>query len=60
MVEEFGADSYVFCAATVAGEKTKLVARIDTRRAPGRGDRVALRPKADEAHLFDAESGERL
>ena len=60
IVEEFGADSYVFCAATVAGEKTKLVARIDTRRAPGRGDRVALRPKADEAHLFDAESGERL
>ena len=45
MVEEFGADSYVFCAASVAGQQTKLVARVETRRAPARGDRVALRPK---------------
>ena len=60
IVEEFGADSYIFCAATVAGEETKLVARIETRRAPSRGDRVALQPKPGEAHLFDAESGERL
>jgi multiple sugar transport system ATP-binding protein len=27
---------------------------------PGRGERVSLRPIAGEAHLFDAESGERL
>jgi multiple sugar transport system ATP-binding protein len=60
LVEEFGADSYVFCVAQVAGEETKLVARVDTRRAPARGDRVAIRPKTEEAHLFDAESGERL
>src|SRR5438874_10144072 len=51
MVEEFGADSYVFCVAPVAGEDTKLVARTVTRRAPARGDLVALRPKADEAHF---------
>jgi multiple sugar transport system ATP-binding protein len=60
MVEEFGADSYVFCVAHVAGEETKLVARVETRRAPARGDLVALRPKADETHFFDVESGERL
>jgi multiple sugar transport system ATP-binding protein len=60
IVEEFGADSYVFCVAPVAGQNTKLVARTETRRAPSRGDLVALRPKPDEAHLFDAESGERL
>jgi multiple sugar transport system ATP-binding protein len=60
MVEEFGADSYVFCVAPVAGEDTKLVARTETRHAPARGDLVALRPKAGEAHFFDAESGERL
>ena len=60
IIEEFGADSYVFCAAPIAGQTTKLVARVETRRAPARGDRVALRPKADEAHLFDPESGLRL
>jgi multiple sugar transport system ATP-binding protein len=60
VVEEFGADAYVFCVARVGGEQTKLVARVEARRAPERGERVALRPKADEAHVFDAETGERL
>jgi multiple sugar transport system ATP-binding protein len=60
VVEEFGADAYVFCVAEVGGEARKLVARTEARRAPGRGDRVALRPRPDEAHLFDAETGLRL
>ena len=60
VVEELGADSYVFCVAEVGGETTKLVARVQTRRAPERGSNVSLKPRPDEAHLFDPESGERL
>ena len=60
VVEEFGADAYVFCVAEVGGQTRKLVARIEARRAPGRGERVALRPRPEEAHLFDAETGLRL
>jgi multiple sugar transport system ATP-binding protein len=60
VVEEIGADAFVFCAATLSGKETKLVARADARRAPDRGERVALRPLADEAHLFDPENGTRL
>jgi len=60
VVEEFGADAYVFCVAEVGGEATKLVARVDARRAPERGERVALSPKPDEAHVFDPETGARL
>ena len=60
VVEELGADSYVFCVAEVGGETTKLVARVETRRAPERGSNVSLKPRPDEAHLFDSESGERL
>jgi multiple sugar transport system ATP-binding protein len=60
VVEELGADSYVFCVADVAGESTKLVARVETRRAPERGTNVTLKPRPEEAHLFDSESGERL
>jgi multiple sugar transport system ATP-binding protein len=60
VVEEIGADAYVFAAARLAGEETKLVARVDARRAPERGTRVALRPRPDEAHLFDPASGARL
>jgi multiple sugar transport system ATP-binding protein len=60
VVEELGADAYVFCTIELAGEKTKLVARVDARRVPQRGERIAFRPLADEVHVFDAESGERL
>jgi multiple sugar transport system ATP-binding protein len=60
VVEEIGADAYVFCVAEVAGETTKLVARTDWRSAPERGERVKLKPHPDEAHVFDPETGERI
>jgi multiple sugar transport system ATP-binding protein len=60
VVEELGADAFVFCSAELDGQTTRLVARTEARRAPERGAQVALRPRPDEAHLFDAESGERL
>jgi multiple sugar transport system ATP-binding protein len=60
LVEELGADAYVFCLAELGGEITKLVARVDTRHVPQRGERVALCPAPGDVHVFDAESGERL
>jgi multiple sugar transport system ATP-binding protein len=60
VVEEFGADAYVFCVAEVAGNETKLVCRVEARRRPDRGEQVTLRPRPDEAHLFDPETGARL
>jgi multiple sugar transport system ATP-binding protein len=60
VVEEIGADAYVFCVAEVAGETTKLVARGDARRVPARGERIMLRPLPDEAHLFRSDTGERI
>jgi multiple sugar transport system ATP-binding protein len=60
VVEDIGADAYVFCSADLGGEQTRLVARTEVRDAPKQGDRVTLRPRAQEAHLFDPESGQRL
>ena len=60
VVEEIGADSYVFCVADVAGEEVKFVARCETRHSPERDARVHLRPRADQAHVFNPETGERL
>jgi len=60
VVEDIGADAYVFCSADLDGEQTRLVARIEVRNAPKQGERVALRPRSEEAHLFDPETGERL
>jgi len=56
VVEEVGADAYVFCAC---GDG-RFVARVDARHSPERGERVSLRPLAGEAHLFDAASGARI
>ena len=60
VVEEIGADAFVFCSTTLGGEETKLVARAESRRAPARGERVSLRPRPDEAHLFDPRNGFRI
>jgi multiple sugar transport system ATP-binding protein len=60
MVEDIGADAYVFCTTTIGGEARRLIARSSARRAPERGERVSLRPVANEAHLFDPVSGARL
>jgi len=60
VVEEVGADAHVFCAAQIEGREEKLVARAAAKQAPARGSRVALRPVAGEAHLFDPVGGARL
>jgi multiple sugar transport system ATP-binding protein len=60
VVEEIGADAYVFASAQLHGETVKLVARVEARTAPERSERVSLRPRAGEAHLFDSQTGARL
>jgi len=60
VVEEIGADAHVFCVANLDGVRTKLAARTTAREAPPRGGRVQLRPKPEEAHLFDPVTGDRL
>jgi multiple sugar transport system ATP-binding protein len=60
VVEDVGADAFVFCSTELAGETIKLVARTEVRKAPKQGERVTLRPRPGEAHLFDSASGERL
>ena len=60
VIEDIGSDAYVFCSAELGGEQTRLVARTEVRNAPKQGEHVSLRPRPEEAHLFDPESGVRL
>jgi len=60
MVEEIGADAYVFCAADHEGEPVRLVARTEARSAPEREAKVSLCPRGEDAHFFDADTGVRL
>ena len=57
VVEDIGADAFVFCALE---DETKLVARSAAKAAPERGARVSLRPVAGDAHLFNPDDGTRI
>ncbi len=60
LIEELGADGYLYGTATVDGNEVDIVARVDGREHPMAGDTVHLMPVAKHVHLFDAESGERI
>ena len=60
LVEELGADGYLYGHSTVEGKRTDIVARVDGRSHPNAGDTVYLTPTPNHLHVFDAESGLRL
>ena len=60
VVEELGADAYVYGRLVAAGGEM-LVARVDFRRPPARGDRIRLAPiNLDAVHVFSATTGARI
>jgi multiple sugar transport system ATP-binding protein len=60
LVEELGADGYLYGHSTIEGKRTDIVARVDGRVHPFAGDTVYLMPTPKHVHVFDAESGARL
>ncbi|MGR0220961.1 ABC transporter ATP-binding protein [Agromyces sp. ZXT2-6] len=60
LVEELGADGYLYGHSTIEGKRTDIVARVDGRVHPYAGDTVYLMPTPKHVHVFDAESGARL
>ncbi|TDK26372.1 sn-glycerol-3-phosphate ABC transporter ATP-binding protein UgpC [Arthrobacter crusticola] len=60
VVEELGADAYIYGHTTLNGQNHDMVARVDGRRPPMKGDTVFVRPEQGHVHLFDTTSGARL
>ena len=60
LVEELGADGYLYGHADVNGRRTDIVARVDGRTHPDVNDLVYLHPAQNHTHVFDVESGKRL
>jgi multiple sugar transport system ATP-binding protein len=60
LVEELGADAYVYGTADVDGKPYDIIARVDGRKPPEKGQSVNFAPKQGHIHLFSTESGERL
>lgn len=61
VVEELGADAYVYGRLAGSDANAKpVIARVDGRRPPAKGETVHFRPKQGHIHLFDVKSGLRL
>ena len=60
VVEELGADGYLYGHAIIEGKEHPIVVRVDGRNHPQRGDKITLAPVAKHVHVFDTESGLRL
>ncbi|MDI2098751.1 ABC transporter ATP-binding protein [Ruicaihuangia caeni] len=60
VVEELGADGYLYGHTEVNGNRVDIVARVDGRDHPDAGETVYITPEPHHLHVFDRESGERL
>ena len=61
IVEELGADAYVYGRTSQGGEDRLVTVRVDGRRPPRGGDTLRVAPQTGRLHLFStAEDGHRL
>ncbi len=60
LVEELGADAYIFGSPKDLHTFQPVIVRVDGRRPPQKGESVRIRPNIDHVHLFDTETGLRL
>src|SRR5688572_17986298 len=60
VVEELGADSYVYGSIRIGDEAHDIIARVGGRTPPAKGETVKLLPKLDELHVFNPKTGARL
>ncbi len=60
VVEELGADAFVYGTSGEEGTPDQVVIRIDARRNHQKGDTFSVTTDPKNVHVFDTESGARL
>jgi len=60
VIEELGADGYLYGRAFVDGVEHEIVVRVDGRNHPMRGDKITVATTPKHVHVFDAETAQRL
>ncbi|AWB92726.1 ABC transporter ATP-binding protein [Aeromicrobium chenweiae] len=61
VVEELGADAYVYGRTDVGGSQQTIVARVDWRNPPAKGETVNVAPVDDTSiHVFETATGRRI
>ena len=60
VVEELGADGYVYGTAEVGGETRTWSSASAAAQVPEKGATLHVVPRAGETHVFSTSTGERL
>jgi multiple sugar transport system ATP-binding protein len=60
VVEELGADAFVYGTSDVEGTPSNIVVRVSTRDSVHKGDVLHVTTDPHNVHVFDTETGERL
>ncbi len=60
VIEELGADAFLYGTSEVGGESHQVVVRMEARRAVQKGSTVHVTTDPEKVHVFDSNSGERL
>ncbi|MER8185662.1 sn-glycerol-3-phosphate ABC transporter ATP-binding protein UgpC [Kitasatospora sp. NPDC094015] len=60
VVEELGADGFVYGTTKVAGEDKDIVVRVHGRQIPAKGETINVVPNGGEPHVFSTSTGARL
>jgi multiple sugar transport system ATP-binding protein len=60
MVEELGADGYLYGTCEVEGTPETVVVRVEARRNHQKGETVYVTTDPSHVHVFDTETGNRL
>jgi multiple sugar transport system ATP-binding protein len=60
LVEELGADGYLYGHTEIDGNRVDIVARVDGRNHPNAGEKVFITPEPNHIHVFESSTGERL
>jgi multiple sugar transport system ATP-binding protein len=60
VVEELGADAYLYGTSDVAGTPSEVVVRLEARRQVQKGSTVHVTTDPAHVHVFDSTTGERL
>src|SRR4051794_5557691 len=60
VVEELGADNYVYGTSDVEGTPSNIIVRVSGRNTMHKGETIYVTTDPANVHVFDTESGERL
>ncbi len=60
VVEELGADSYVYGTSDVEGMPSHITVRISGRGSARKGETIYVTTDPENVHVFDTDTGERL